>query len=293
MKQFRNEDSLKAFLKSEAKRLNINISNVYSTYFSRLLLESLSKYNNMEVIVKGSFAQFVHLRKFVRPITDIDLTSIDDHHDVFIVLVNAMVESENYDIIYNFRRKPYQKRDTGIYKIPLVAEFGRLRQPLNIDYRENHPCIYERQIKTVPPVFTGDTEYEIVVPSIEETLAEKLCIIVESNKPELLNTRVKDFYDIYQMHGGEYDLDKFSYYFEKMLNDRNKINVSNASTSMLSMDFVEKHKDEWEHSRKKYEFLDSEIDLFGAVYYTRAVLSEQLQKIKHGKNKSYVLKKID
>ena len=107
MRQFKNEESLKAFLKSESKRLGISISKVYSTYFSRLLLESLSKYNNQEVIVKGSFAQFVHLRKFVRPITDIDLTSVDDHHDVFLVLVNAMCEKN--DIVYNFRHVPYQK----------------------------------------------------------------------------------------------------------------------------------------------------------------------------------------
>lgn len=292
MRQFKNEESLKAFLKSESKRLGISISKVYSTYFSRLLLESLSNYNNQEVIVKGSFAQFVHLRKFVRPITDIDLTSVDDHHDVFLVLVNAMCEKN--DIVYNFRHVPYQKEDTGIYKIPLIAEFGKMKQPLNIDYRENHPCIYERVIKTVPPVFLGDTEYNIVVPSIEETLSEKLCIIVESNKPELLNTRVKDFYDIYQMHGGEYDLDKFSYYFEKMLNDRKRIDVSTASTSMLSQEFIKNHEKEWEYSKKKYEFLDDEIDLYGAVYYTRAVLSEQLQKIKSGKNKTYALiRKID
>ncbi len=297
MKQFRNEASLKAFLKNESKRLGININNIYSTYFSRLLLEGMSRYNNEEVIVKGSFAQFVHLRKFVRPITDIDLASIQGHHDPIMILVQAMCDSP--DIVYNFRVKPYQKPNTGIYKIPLVASFGKLsdngklRQPLNVDYRENHPCIYEKQIKTVPPVFIGDTEYPIVVPSIEETLAEKLCIIVESNKPELLNTRVKDFYDIYQMHGGEYDLDKFSYYFEKMLNDRNKVNVNDTTTSLLNIEFIKKHEKEWENSKKKYEFLDDEINLFGAVYYTRGVLSEQLQKIKLGKNKSYVLKKFD
>ena len=51
MRQFKNEESLKAFLKSESKRLGISISKVYSTYFSRLLMESLSKYNNQEVIV--------------------------------------------------------------------------------------------------------------------------------------------------------------------------------------------------------------------------------------------------
>lgn len=289
MKEFISDDSLKAFLKKESKRLGINISNVYSTYFSRLLLDKLSKYNNKEVIVKGSFAQFVHLQKFVRPITDIDLASVEGHHDPILVLLNAMCDSKNKEMVFNFRSKPYQKEDTGIYKIPLVVDFGKIHQPLNIDYRENHPCIYERQIKSVPKVFEGDYEYEIVVPSIEETLAEKLCIIVESNKPQLLNTRVKDFYDIYQLHGGEYDLDKFSYYFEKMLNDRGKINVGSASTLALNDEFIRSHEMEWEHSKKKYEFLDNDISLYGAVYYTRGVLSEQLQKIRQGRNKSYLL----
>ena len=38
--------------------------------------------------------------------------------------------------------------------------------------------------------------------------------------------------------------------------------------------------------------MDNEIDLEGSVYYTRGVLSEQLQRIKQGKNKpkTYVLK---
>lgn len=291
MKEFISDDSLKAFLKKESKRLGINISNVYSTYFSRLLLDKLSKYNNKEVIVKGSFAQFVHLQKFVRPITDIDLASVEGHHDPILVLLDAMCDSKNKEMVFNFRSKPYQKEDTGIYKIPLVVDFGKIHQPLNIDYRENHPCIYERQIKSVPKVFEGDYEYEIVVPSIEETLAEKLCIIVESNKPQLLNTRVKDFYDIYQLHGGEYDLDKFSYYFEKMLNDRGKINVGSASTLALNDEFIRSHEMEWEHSKKKYEFLDNDISLYGAVYYTRGVLSEQLQKIRQGRNKSYLLRK--
>lgn len=291
MKEFISDDSLKAFLKKESKRLGINISNVYSTYFSRLLLDKLSKYNNKEVIVKGSFAQFVHLQKFVRPITDIDLASVEGHHAPILVLLNAMCDSKNKEMVFNFRSKPYQKEDTGIYKIPLVVDFGKIHQPLNIDYRENHPCIYERQIKSVPKVFEGDYEYEIVVPSIEETLAEKLCIIVESNKPQLLNTRVKDFYDIYQLHGGEYDLDKFSYYFEKMLNDRGKINVGSASTLALNDEFIRSHEMEWEHSKKKYEFLDNDISLYGAVYYTRGVLSEQLQKIRQGRNKSYLLRK--
>lgn len=289
MQNFSNDDAMRSFLKKESKRLNISIPNVYNTYFSRLLLERISKYNNQEVIVKGSFAQFVHIRKFVRPITDIDLTSTIGHHDPILVLLQAMSDSQNDPMKFEFRNKPYRKEDTGIYKIPLVANFGKTHQPINIDYRENHPCIFEKQEKTVPIVFEGDREYPVIVPSPEETLAEKLCIIVESNKPDLLNTRVKDFYDIYQLHGGEYDLDKFSYYFEKMLKLRGKISVEDATTSLLSPQFIKEHEIVWKHSKKKYEFLDDEINLAGAVYYTRGVLSEQLQKIRQGKNKSYKL----
>lgn len=279
---------MKSFLKSESERLGININNVYSTYFSRLLLERISIYDDREIIVKGSFAQFVHLKKFVRPITDVDLASVRGHHDPIITLVQAMSDSQNDMVSFGFRKKPYQK-DTGIYKIPLVSTFEGIRQPVSIDYRENHPCIFEKQEKVVPKVFIGDDEYEVIVPSLEETLAEKLCIILESHRNDILNTRVKDFYDIYQLHGGKYDLDKFSYYFEKMLYLRGKVTEEYITTKMLDGNFIRAHEEEWDRSKKKYEFLDNDITLYGAVYYTRGVLSEQIQKIKQGKNKNYIL----
>lgn len=114
MQKFTNDDSLKNFLKKESSRLNISINNVYNTYFSRLFLERISKYNNKEVIVKGSFAQFVHLRKFVRPIVDIDLTSIEGHHDPILVMVQAMSDSHNDDLIFNFRKKTLPKRNRNL-----------------------------------------------------------------------------------------------------------------------------------------------------------------------------------
>lgn len=67
-------------------------------------------------------------------------------------------------------------------------------------------------------------------------------IIVESNKPQLLNTRIKDFYDIYQMHDEEYDSNKFSCYFEKKLTLINKVNVKKVSTSILTENFIKAHE---------------------------------------------------
>ena len=68
------------------------------------------------------------------------------------------------------------------------------------------------------------------------------------------------------------------------------VNKDDLTTEFLSKDFVNKYQEEWEHSKKKYEFMDGDIDLEGSVYYARGVLSEQIQKIKQGKNKIYSYK---
>ena len=291
MNGFSNDDSLRIYLKKESNRLNISIGNIYNTFFSRDLLYRLSRVDhNGDMIVKGSFAQFVHLNKFVRPITDIDLTSTIDHHVPLILLINAMcVKESDNDIDYNLRDK-IKKTKSGIIKIPIAASYGRINHPIGIDYRENHPCIYEKVKKVVPKVFLKDEEYEITVASMEETLAEKLYVIAVAKNftNGTLNTRAKDFYDVYQLHGGNYDLDKFSYYFEKMVRECGGISdVNSLNADYLNQDFIDRHKQIWENNKRKYEFLDNGIDLSGAVYYTRSVLIEQYQKIRQGKNRIY------
>ena len=284
-----NEGKLKAFLKKESERLGISINNTYNTYFSRILLKSVANYNeNNEMIVKGSFAQLVQLGKIVRPITDIDLASKEEHHEPLLILIEGMCDKN--DGINFLLRGELKKTTTGIIKIPIAAKYGKINHPIGIDYRENYPFIFKKELKTVPKIFTGDEEYKVIVPSIEEILAEKLYIIIKKNKLYDLNTRVKDLYDVYQLHGGNYDLDLFSYFFEKIIDMSGYVNKDDLTTSFLSKEFVNKYEGEWEHSKKKYEFMDHEIDLEGSVYYTRGVLSEQIQKIRQGKNKIYSYK---
>ena len=142
----------------------------------------------------------------------------------------------------------------------------------------------------MPKVFLKDEEYEITVASMEETLAEKLYVIAVAKNftNGTLNTRAKDFYDVYHLHGGNYDLDKFSYYFEKMVRECGGISdVNSLNADYLNQDFIDRHKQIWENNKRKYEFLDNGIDLSGAVYYTRSVLIEQYQKIRQGKNRIY------
>lgn len=293
MKEFKNSNQMKSFMKKESERLNISISNVYHTFVARKILEKISKANNNLILVKGSSAETIYLGSLVRGITDVDLAGlpgIDVNNDF---LINILLNNNDEQIKFSLKKKPIIT-NTGIHKYSTEASFDVMRQDLNIDFQENYDRLIEKQTRVMPKIFEGDEEFEINVPSFEEYLAEKLCIIVESNKEDVLNTRVKDFYDIYQLHGGKYDYDKLTHYFGKMLKLRNKINLEDASTVHLNQKFIKEHKPVWESAKEKYDFLDHEIDLEGAVYYTRGVLREQLQKqgLKLPKNTNIKYQKI-
>ena len=275
--KFENDDKLKAFLKKESKRLGVSIGNTYTTYFSRLLLERISKVCYSELYVKGSMSEIAHLKRMIRPITDLDLVSTVAHNDPLITLYRAMYDT-NGNLFYELTDIP-KRTKTGIYQIHIVANFGKIKHPISIDFQELSKTIYERDYKRIEPIFSGDEFFYIYTPSYEEHLAEKLCIVLESNKENILNTRVKDFYDIYKLLGGKYDEEKLSYFFYHMLLDRNKIDISKSSTSFLNPDYIEKHQGLWQSMSKKYEFLDKDIGFKESVYLTKDVLDNQLNNL--------------
>lgn len=293
MERFRNSEQFKAFIKKEAKRLNISIPNAYSTFLSRSFLEKLSKKDtDKSILVKGSSAETSYLGELVRGITDVDLastTSIELNIPVLRMIINN--EAIN-DIKFSLNKKPSITK-TGIYKFSYDADMDKVKNSLNVDFQDNYIRLIEKKYSVMPKIFEGDREFIMATPSFEEYIAEKLCIILESNKLDVLNTRLKDFYDIYELHGGKYDSEKLAEYFKIMLALRAKIRLQDATTDYLDKNFIESHNDIWNAVSKKYDFLDKEIDLGGAVYYTRAVLREYLQKngittdIKTEKEKHY------
>ena len=273
--ELNNSEKLKAFLRKEMNRLNISSTNIYRTYFARKLLERISEYNDGEIIVKGSSAQIAYIGSLVRAITDIDLASINNYNEAMPYISSAIQESNN--LFFEFA-KGFNRTKTGIYKISLMANYLGIKQNLNIDFQDNYNRLLEKKRLIYPVIFENDKPFEVFVPSYEEYLAEKICIILESNKQDVLNTRVKDFYDIYELHGGKYDADKLSEYFGKMLKLRHKIESKDATTLILNKEFVDKHKEIWDRTVKKYDFMDHNIDFEGAVYYTRGVARDLLQR---------------
>lgn len=284
--RFKNLDQNKAFIKKEAERLGISVGAAYSTYYSRILLERLSNINYGYLVVKGSFSQYVHLNSLSRPVLDIDLSSIQDHHFPIQLLFKAIyAKNINDDVVqYDLSSIPKQTKN-GVYKIPVIAKIKypdddrEIIVPVPVDYKENNKVIFETQFKGVEPLFEGEEKFFINVPSFEEHIAEKLYIISHCKREDILNTRVKDFYDIYKLHGKEYDSDKFSLYFQMILLMYDE-KLESLSSDFLNRNYIQNHYDLWSKMKKKYEFTDQELEFDEAVYYTKAVLNEQIQKIK-------------
>ena len=286
--EFNNLNQEKAFMKKEANRLKISSMATYTTYYSRKLLEKLALINRGDLVVKGSFSQYVHLGKLSRPVLDIDLSSVLSHQVPINILLQAINETYQGNVSYELSGKPRQTKN-GVYKIPVVAKVKydgekEMVIPVPVDFKENNKVIFETQFKPVEPLFTGDTKFYINTPSFEEHIAEKLYIVSHNTREDILNTRVKDFYDIYKLFGKDYDADKFSLYFEAMILLYG-MRLEDVNGRFLNSEFVKRHEELWNSMKMKYEFIDKDVNLDEAVYYTKAVLKDQVQRIKSGKLK--------
>ena len=286
--EFKNLNQEKAFMKKEAKRLEITHMAAYTTYYARKLLEKLALINNGTLVVKGSFSQYVHLGTLSRPVLDIDLSSTLSHQVPINILFQAVYDTFSDVVSFDLSTLPRQTNN-GVYKIPVVAKVRyegskEMIIPVPVDYKENNRVIFETQFKAVEPLFEGDKKFYINTPSYEEHIAEKLYIIAHNARKDIPNTRVKDFYDIYNLFGKDYDADKFSLYFEAMVLMYGMC-LEDVTPYFLNKDFVKRHEELWELMKVKYQFVDKSLDLSEAVFYTKAVLSEQVQKIRTGEFK--------
>ena len=292
--EFKNRDQERAFMKKEAKRLGISHMAAYTTYYARKLLEKLALINNGDLVVKGSFSQYVHLRELTRPVLDIDLSSTLSHQIPLEILFAAIYDTFSNELTFDLSTTPRQTKN-GVYKIPVVAKVKyegskEMVIPVPIDFKDNNKVIFETQFKAVEPLFEGDQKFYINTPSFEEHIAEKLYIIAHNTREDIPNTRVKDFYDIYKLFGKNYDEDKFSLYFEAMVMMYG-MNLDDINADFLNKEFVKRHLELWKMIKEKYQFVDKEVELSEAVFFTKAVLSEQIQKIRTGefKNQAYSL----
>ena len=281
---FSNDQQLKSFMKKEAERLNISINSAFRTYYSFELLKRLSKFNDKQIVVKGSLSQYIHLKELTRPILDIDLSSAMYHNIPITLIYKSIYEINDEFVNFDIKSLP-RKTKNGIYKIPIMANITfpdtnkKMEISVPVDFKENNDVIIEKQYKAINPLFINSEKFYFLTPSFEEHLAEKLYIVLNNNDSDKINTRVKDFYDIYKLHGMDYDFEKFTLYLQYLLFLYKK-DINNMDITFLNNDYINKHLEMWDKMKSKYDFVDKDLQLNETVYYTNAVLKEQIQKLK-------------
>lgn len=212
-----NADSVKARLKNFAVESGHTFQEalVYYGLERTIYRISVSKYAENFVLKGGIFLYAVFDRNYERATTDIDLlarqisNSSVEMRDIFREIFaqdtdDALIydiDSVTVDDITEF------KKYHGLH-VSAVACLDKTRIPVGIDIGFGD-VIYPNVVKMDFPVILDMEAPRVNAYSLESAIAEKLEAIVHNG---YLNSRYKDFYDIYVLTG------KYSFEYEDMKN---------------------------------------------------------------------------
>lgn len=198
----RNAESIKARLKNAAVQSGLTFQEALTYYgLERTIYRiSISKYADRFVLKGGIFLYAIYGRKFERATTDIDLlarrisNSTDEMKSVF-----QEILSQEVDDALVFDTDSVKAEDITEFKeyhgihISATGFLDRTRIPVGIDIGFGDVIVPE-SVEMDFPVILDMEQPHINAYSIESSVAEKLEAIVKNG---YLNSRYKDFYDIY------------------------------------------------------------------------------------------------
>ena len=210
-----NADSVKARLKNFAVSSGCTFQDalVYYGLERTIYRISVSPYAGHFVLKGGIFLYAIFDRKYERATTDVDLlarrisNSAEEMKTVF-----RDIFSQDIDDTLAFDLDSITAEDIAEFKeyhglhISAVAYLDRTRIPIGIDIGFGD-VIYPDAVEMDFPVILDMEAPRVNVYSLESSIAEKLEAIVKNG---FLNSRYKDFYDIYVLS------EKYPFNYEKL-----------------------------------------------------------------------------
>ena len=197
-----NADSIKSRLKNQAvERGRLFQDELVAYCLERTIYRiSVSRYNENFTLKGGIFLYAIFNGDFARSTRDIDLLakSIDNTIDVIKVVFEEIFTIDGDDaIIYDLNSLSVQttaefKENQGI-NVSIVAMLNRTRIPVSIDIGFGD-VIYPDRVMMDFPVLLDMGVPRIYAYSLSSVVAEKFEAIVSLG---YVNSRYKDFYDIY------------------------------------------------------------------------------------------------
>ena len=280
-----NADSVKARLKNFAVSSGCTFQDalVYYGLERTIYRISISPYAGHFVLKGGIFLYAIFDRKYERATTDVDLlarrisNSAEEMKTVF-----RDIFSQDTDDTLAFDLDSITAEDIAEFKeyhglhISAVAYLDRTRIPIGIDIGFGD-VIYPDAVEMDFPVILDMEAPRVNAYSLESSIAEKLEAIVKNG---FLNSRYKDFYDIYVLS------EKYPFNYEK-LNSAVTETFTNRNTPItmdtpaFSNEFLSDsmHQTRWNSFLKKKRALIS-VSMNDAISRIRTFVTPLLTQLR-------------
>lgn len=212
-----NADSIKARLKNFAVSNNITFQEALIYYgLERTVYRiSVSEYAEHFVLKGGIFLYAIFDRNYERATTDIDLLArkiSNSSEEMKQVFKDILAQTEDDALVFDTGSVSVEDitefKDYHGLHISVVGYLDRTKIPIGIDIGFGD-IIYPNAVKMDFPVILDMEAPRINVYSLESSIAEKLEAIIHNG---YLNSRYKDFYDIYVLSG------KYGFDYDKLRN---------------------------------------------------------------------------
>ena len=251
---FETGNQLKGYIQRETKEHNMDSNYGYNYYFTRALLEKLYNKEKMELVLKGSYSQFIRLGMLARPLTDIDIVTFGkvEHAKEHIDSVLKSNDGIKFKVLNQFTTT----NATLNYKIlcDFDGKTGRISMDLKreelLDFSESH----------MPILFSKDNIFKTQSVSIEDHLASKLFVVLLHLKLYSALSRdfrrFKDFFDIYTILGSAViDEKKVMEMLQRKIKQDEFLRDYELQGTLFKPEFVKENEREWEIDKNKYNFL--------------------------------------
>lgn len=212
-----NADSIKARLKNFAVSNNITFQEALIYYgLERTVYRiSVSEYAEHFVLKGGIFLYAIFDRNYERATTDIDLLArkiSNSSEEMKQVFKDILAQTEDDALVFDTGSVSVEditefKEYHGLH-ISVVGYLDRTKIPIGIDIGFGD-IVYPDAVKMDFPVILDMEAPRINMYSLESSIAEKLEAIIHTG---YLNSRYKDFYDIYVLSG------KYGFDYDKLRN---------------------------------------------------------------------------
>jgi len=256
----RTATQLKALVKNKSGSDSNKAQTIIRCYMMERLLEriALSKYSR-NFVLKGGFLIASIVGLDTRTTMDIDGTvknlplTIDTAQDMIEEIISIPLDDNTVFSIKSIGDIMDESEYGGI-RISLEAQLESMRTSLKVDISTGD-VITPREISHQHKLMFEDRSISVLAYNMETILAEKLETVISRGAS---NTRMRDFYDLYILTGGEFqpvDDTVFKAAVEATSKKRDSAELfEDGRTTLDEVHTSTEMQDHWRKYQNKYEY---------------------------------------